>query len=139
LGPGRVGDDDPAVLLATLCCLAEGEAAPGGCFLERLFEAAATRVVGEREAVRVLPDEADELGALSAQERHGVAAAPARRDPPDVRDEPDAADDGRRRDRATVRLVVERDVARDDGDTQLFGGCGDRLDRLRELPADLEL
>src|SRR5437773_278401 len=50
-----------------------------------------------------------------------------------------AADDGGRRDRAPLRLVVERDVARDDRYAERVGRDRDRLDRLAELPRDLGL
>ena len=97
-------------------------------------------VVGEREARRVLPDEAHE--ARRPRRASSETVSPRRqprRDLRDVADEPDAADDRRRRDRAAVGLVVERDVAGDDRDAELLGGLGDALDRLRELPADLGL
>ena len=49
----------------------------------------------------------------------------------------DTADDRRRRDRAAVGLVVERDVARDDRDAERARRGRDPVDRLRELPGDL--
>ena len=60
-------------------------------------------------------------------------------DPPHVRNEPDAADDGGRMDRAAVGVVVERDVARDDRQAERLAGLRHPLDRLGELPADLGL
>ena len=87
----------------------------------------------------VLPDEADELGALAAQQEDTVAARPAGRDRRHVAHEADAADHGRRRDRAAAGLVVERHVSRDDRNPQLVRGLGDPVDRLRQLPADLGL
>ena len=64
---------------------------------------------------------------------------PARRAARHVGHQSDAADDGRRRDRPSVGLVVERDVPRDDGETELLRGPRDAFDRLRQLPADLGL
>src|SRR5258705_633582 len=89
--------------------------------------------------MRVLPDEAHERRALARQEEDRVAALPLRRDRGHIADEADAADDGRGRDRAAARLVVERHVPRDDGNAELIGGARDALDRLLELPADLGL
>ena len=54
-------------------------------------------------------------------------------------DEPDAADHRRGVDRAAVRVVVERDVARDDGDPERLARGGHALDRLGQLPGDLRL
>src|SRR5204862_7376575 len=94
------------------------------------------RAVGrEREVVGVLPDVANEVGPLAAQEEDAVAAAPAAGDPRHVAHEPHAADDRRRGDRPAARLVVERDVARYDRDSELAGPARDALDPLRELPA----
>src|SRR5439155_7483196 len=44
-----------------------------------------------------------------------------------------------RMDRVAVRLVVERDVARDDRNGERAAGGRHALDRLRKLPADLRL
>ena len=52
---------------------------------------------------------------------------------------PDTADHGRRVDRAPVGLVVERDVAGDDGHAEGLARLRHPLDRLGELPGDLRL
>ena len=74
-----------------------------------------------------------------AGEQDRVALAPAARHASHVRDEADAADDGRRRDRPAVRVVVERDVPGDDRHAERLARERHALDRLRELPADLGL
>ena len=68
--------------------------------------------------------------------------SPSRQPPGTARtsvDEPDAADDGRRVDRAAVGLVVERHVPGDDRNAQRLAGLRHPLDRLGELPGDLAL
>src|SRR6185437_15475895 len=50
-----------------------------------------------------------------------------------------APDDGCRRDRGAVGVVVERDVARDDWDAERLGRLRDPLDRLGELVRDRRL
>jgi hypothetical protein len=52
-------------------------------------------------------------------------------------DQADAADRGRRQDGLAVGLVVERDVARDDGEIERRAGLADALHRANELPHDL--
>ena len=56
-----------------------------------------------------------------------------------VRDEANAADHGRRRDRAAVGVVVERHVPGDDRQSQRFARLRHPFDRLGKLPADLGL
>ena len=68
-----------------------------------------------------------------------VALAPCARHRAHVGDEADAADDRRGVDRAAVRLVVERDVARDDRDAERLARGRHALDRLGQLPGDLRL
>ena len=58
---------------------------------------------------------------------------------PYVVDQADAADDRRRVDRPAVGLVVEGDVARDDGNAERLTGARHALDGLGELPGDLRL
>ena len=123
-------------------------------------------VVDERALGRGAPEELDErrLGGkieprgatadlaparliLGARQRDGrgsgeqdhVALAPRSGHRPHVFEQPDAADDGGRVDRAAVGLVVERDVARDDRDAQRLARLRHPLDRLGELPRDLAL
>ena len=74
-----------------------------------------------------------------SSEQDRVTLLPAARDAADVRDEADAADDRRRRDRAAVGVVVERHVPGDDRDAERLAGERHPLDRLGELPADLRL
>ena len=119
------------------------DAAPERGLDERPVDAAVADVVGEREQGGHARDEADQRGLglqpVGARGHDRVALAPARRHIVDVRDEADAADDRGRWDRASVRLVVERDVAGDDRDPEGFRGLRDRLDRALELPRDLGL
>ena len=70
---------------------------------------------------------------------HEVAFAPGRRDGTHVLHRAHTADDRRRVDRAPVRLVVEGDVAGDDGDAEGLARLRHSLDRLGELPGDLRL
>src|SRR5262245_26170920 len=79
------------------CNLARLDRTPIGCLLQREIDAAVRDVVGEREAVRVLPDEAHEACTFASKERDEVTRAPSRRDPSQVANEADAADDRRRR------------------------------------------
>ena len=51
----------------------------------------------------------------------------------------DHADHRRREDRPARRLVVERDVAADDRDTERLARLGQSLDRLGQLPGDVRL
>ena len=66
-------------------------------------------------------------------------ASPAAGYSPHVGHETDAPDDGCRMDRAAVGVVVERDVARDDRQTESLARLRHPLDHLRELPPDLRL
>ena len=75
--------------------------------------------------------------ALREQDRRRLT--PARRRGAYVLEQADAADDGRRVDRAPVGLVVERDVAGDDRHPQRLARLGHPLDRLDELPGDRAL
>ena len=85
------------------------------------------------------PDEADqrrlagERALGRSREEHDVAALPPGRHPPNVGHEADATHDRRRRDRGAVGVVVERDIARDDGDPERLRGERDPFDCLREL------
>ena len=94
---------------------------------------------------RRLPEEADQrrLGRERSvgrrREKNRVAALPPAGHAAHVGDEPDAADDRRRRDRGAVGVVVERDVAGDDRDPERLRGLRDPLDRLRQLVRDLRL
>ena len=98
----------------------------------------------DREQRRSAPQERDQCRLLrrrvaGLREQHLIAGAPARRGLPHVRDEPDAADNGGRRDRSPVALVVEGDVPGNDRNPQRLGRLRDPLDRLCQLPADLGL
>src|SRR6185312_2258843 len=68
-----------------------------------------------------------------------VARPPTLRDGAHVGNEADAADDRRRRNRPSVGLVVEGDIARDDRNPKRLRRLRDGLDRVAELPADLRL
>ena len=131
--------DERAVTLQLLCLRRRGSRPDQARRLASASSRPRFVTVCEREAVRVLPDERHELGALAAQQADAVAGLPAVWNARHVGDEPDAADDRGGRDRAPAGLVVERDVAGDDGDAELVGGPGDALDRLLELPRDLRL
>src|SRR5438093_3203841 len=114
--PGRIAGDDHARLVGRL--EVDADATPGRGVVEGT-------VGREREAIRVPPDVAHELGALAAEEEDAVTAPPPVRDPRHVADETDTTDERRRRDRAPARLVVERDVAGDDRDAERVGRLGD--------------
>ncbi len=70
---------------------------------------------------------------------HEIAIAPSLRHAPDVLDETDRADDRRRVDRPSVRLVVERDVPGHDRSADRLARSRDAVDRRCELPRDLGL
>ena len=72
-------------------------------------------------------------------EQDDVAFPPGTGHFPDVLEQADATDDGRRVDRAPIRLVVERDVPGDDRDPQCLARLRHPLDRLDELPGDRAL
>ena len=114
-------------------------AAEGRGLGERVREAAVADVVRERELRRVAPEPADQLDLVALGQPDRVARPPAARHLAHVRHEPDAPDDGRRRNRPPVGLVVERHVARDDRNPERLRRLGDPLDRLGQLPADLGL
>ena len=123
------GEQAAAVEVGELVEVAEPE--PG------IGEAKRADVVREAEQRRDPRDEPDQRGlglqAVGARCNDRVALAPAAGDVADVGDEPDAADDRSGRDCPPVGLVVERDVAGDDGDAQCLAGLRHPLDRLGEL------
>ena len=102
---------------------------------ERVGEAAVADVVGERELRRVAPEPADQLDLVALGQPDAVAGPPAARDLAHVGHEPDAADHRRRRNRAAVGLVVERDVARDDRNPERLRRLGDRPRSPRPAPS----
>ena len=77
---------------------------------------------------------ASESGEASASSTESPSRQPFG-NAPHVRDEPDRADDRRRVDRAAVRLVVERDVARDDREPERVAGRRHAVDRLARAPS----
>src|SRR5207237_7956891 len=114
-------------------------AAEGRRLAERVREAAVADVVREREPLRVSPEPLDQLDLVALDEPDAIAGPPAARDLPHVRNEPDATDYGRRWNRPSVGLVVERDVARDDRNPERLRSLRDSVDSLGQLPADLGL
>ena len=56
-----------------------------------------------------------------------------------LRDQPDPADGGGGQDARAVGFVIERDIARDDGEGKGGAGGTDALDRAHQLPHDLRL
>ncbi len=82
---------------------------------------------------------AGERDGRGAGEQDHVSVAPALRHVAHVLEQPDAADDRSRVDRATVGLVVERDIAGHDRHAQRLASLRHPLDRLGELPGDLAL
>ena len=83
----------------------------------------------------------DERGLERADERDRVALArePHPPGPGCAGQLADHADHGRREDRPGRRLVVERDVAADDRDTERLARLGQSLDRLGQLPGHVRL
>ena len=80
------------------------------------------------EVAAVAADEQDHvIGVLEGDGRHVV----------DVRDEADAADGRGRQDALAVGLVVERDIARDDGEGEHGAGFRQAFDGVHELAHDL--
>src|SRR4029079_11293977 len=65
-----------------------------------------------------------------------VAGLPRSRKEANVGNEPDAANARRGWERPSVGVVVQRDVARDDGDAEGIGRRSDALDCLLQLPPD---
>ena len=115
-------------------------------FPERDLEPAVRHVVRERQHRGRLPDVADQRRlrgevelARRSRQQDDVVLTPGGRDEPHVRDEPDAPDDRRRRDRVAVGVVVEGNVPGHDGNRQGLSRLRNPFDRLLQLPRDFGL